>query len=175
VGSSEASTLASRLFEQHGRAIHRYLQRMTGDRASADDLAQEVFLRVARAAGTYQPTERERAWVFRIAQNVVLDERKRQQRVPPASTALEPQTRAAQSVRFGVREALARLPPEDREAFLLAEVGGLTYAEIAAAFDSTVPAVRSRIYRARIALRELLAPPAPAGPGACPPRYEEDD
>jgi RNA polymerase sigma-70 factor, ECF subfamily len=147
---------------------------MTGDRAAADDLAQEVFLRVVRAASTYRPTERERAWVFRIARNVFLDERKRQERVPPASTVLEPVTRAEQSVRLGVRQALARLPAEDREAFLLAEVGGLTYVEIAGALDSTVPAVKSRIYRARVALRELLTPPAPADPGASP-RYDDND
>jgi RNA polymerase sigma-70 factor (ECF subfamily) len=147
---------------------------MTGDRPAADDLAQEVFLRVLRAADTYQPVDRERAWVFRIARNVFLDERKRQRRVPPASTAVEPVAPAGQSVRLGIREALAALAPDDREAFLLAEVGGLTYTEIASALGTSVPAVRSRIYRARLALREMLTPPPPAGPAAFT-RHDDDD
>lgn len=165
---------ASRVFEQHGPAVHRYFRRLTGDGASADDLAQEVFLRVVRAGGGYEPLERERAWVFRIARNVFLDHRRREARAPFAASPVEPVTGAAQAVRSGVREALAALPPEDREAFLLGEVGGLTYAEIAAATGTTVPAVRSRIYRARLALRGRLTPPAPTGPGAFP-RHDDDD
>jgi RNA polymerase sigma factor (sigma-70 family) len=61
------------VYGDHGSAVRRYFHRLTRNPDLADDLAQEVFLKVVRAAGTYQAQERERAWVFRIAQNVLLD------------------------------------------------------------------------------------------------------
>lgn len=163
---SESTALAKRVFDQHGGAVHRYFRRLTGDAATAEDLTQEVFLRVVRGAVRYEPRERERAWVFRIARNVLLDGHRRKYRAPSADRRAEPVTAAAQTTRASVREALAQLPPDEREAFLLREIGGLGYGEIAAATDSTVAAVRSRIYRARLALREKLIPPAPLVPGA---------
>jgi RNA polymerase sigma-70 factor (ECF subfamily) len=172
--TTEHATLARRLFDEHGGAVRRYFRRLTGDHASADDLAQEVFLRVVRAADAYEPAERERAWLFRIARNVFLDGRRRASRSPivdqRADTAIAP----AQPLRSGIREALHALPVEDREAFLLAEIAGLAYAEIASATRSTVPAVRSRIYRARLALRARLSPPAPIASSAVR-RHDDDD
>jgi RNA polymerase sigma-70 factor (ECF subfamily) len=165
---------AKRVFEQHGTVVHRYFKRLTGDPAAAQDLTQEVFLRVVRGGDRYQHRDRERAWVFRIARNVLLDLRRREWRAPAEDLRLEPITAAHQSTRASLREALALIPTEDREAFLLREIGGLGYAEIAATTDSTVPAVRSRIYRARLALRELLNPPAPIVPSAVT-RHEDHD
>jgi RNA polymerase sigma factor (sigma-70 family) len=152
---------AKRLFAQHGTVVHRYFTRLTGNITAAEDLTQEVFLRVVRAAGSYEHRERERAWIFCIARNVLLDLRRQEARASAVDSRLEPITPAAQGTRAGLREALARLAPEDREAFLLREIAGLSYSEIAAATDSTIPAVRSRIYRARQALREMLTPPGP--------------
>jgi RNA polymerase sigma factor (sigma-70 family) len=153
--------LARRLFEQYGTSVGRYLQRFTGDLAGAEDLTQEVFLRIVRAGGVYQDRQSERAWVFRIARNVLLDSHRAQQRNRSIPLLLEPVAIAPQSTRANVREALSRIPVDEREAFLMREIGGLSYGEIAGATDSTVPAVRSRIYRARLALRDLLIPPAP--------------
>jgi RNA polymerase sigma-70 factor, ECF subfamily len=172
--TTQNATLARRLFDEHGSAIHRYFRRLTGDRGEADDLAQEVFLRVVRAADAYEPSERERAWLFRIARNVFLDGRRRASRSRVVDTPADAVVAAAQPVRSGVREALATLASEDREAFLLAEIAGLSYAEIASSTASTVPAVRSRIYRARLALRARLSPPAPLAPSAVP-RHDDDD
>jgi RNA polymerase sigma-70 factor (ECF subfamily) len=172
--TTDHATLARRLFDEHGSAIHRYFRRLTGDRDAADDLSQEVFLRVVRAAHAYEPAERERAWLFRIARNVFLDGRRRESRSPLVDVRADSAVSATQPVQSGIREALASLADEDREAFLLAELAGLTYVEISAATGSTVPAVRSRIYRARLALRARLSPPAPAGPGAVS-RHEDDD
>jgi RNA polymerase sigma-70 factor (ECF subfamily) len=172
--TTQQATLARRLFDEHGASIRRYFRRLTGDHGEADDLAQEVFLRVVRAAPSYEPAERERAWLFRIARNVFLDGRRREARSPVVDARADAATSATQVVRSGIREALATLPTEDREAFLLAEVAGLSYAEIASATGSTVPSVRSRIYRARLALRARLSPPAPEGPRAVQ-RHEDDD
>jgi RNA polymerase sigma-70 factor (ECF subfamily) len=152
---------AQRLFEQHGSIVKRYFQRLTGDSSAAEDLTQEVFLRVVRSGSGYEHRDRERAWIFRIARNVFIDLRRQGLRAPAGDSRLEPLVAPRQNARASLREGLGLLPPEERDAFLLREIAGLGYAEIAVMTDSTVPGVRSRIYRARCALREMLIPPAP--------------
>jgi RNA polymerase sigma factor (sigma-70 family) len=164
--SGDAATLASRLFEQHGSAVRRYLRRLTGEPELARDLAQDVYLRVVRSADRYEPREREQAWIFRIARNVFLDHRRAQARQPRIDATgaewggAERAGAAAQATRVDLDEALQRLDAVDRDAFLLCELGGLRYEEVAATLDLTVAGVRSRIYRVRLALRAALSPPA---------------
>jgi RNA polymerase sigma-70 factor (ECF subfamily) len=154
--------LAADLFERHGRSVRAYLRALTGNIELGDDLAQDVFLRVVRSAPRYEARERERAWLFRIAKNALADHRRRVLARPvTTSIAVEPLTQATFALRFDLRQALARLAEPEREAFLMAEIGGLSYAEIASTLDLTVPAVRSAIYRARLSLRAHLVPPPP--------------
>jgi RNA polymerase sigma-70 factor (ECF subfamily) len=164
--SSATLAFAQRLFEQHSGVVNKYFKRLTGDATAAEDLTQEVFLRVVRCGDAYEHRDRERAWVFRIARNVFIDLRRQALRTPSADSRLEPITAPHQNTRANLREALGLLPADEREAFLLREIAGLSYAEIAAMTDSTVPGVRSRIYRARIALRDMLIPPTPTVPDA---------
>jgi len=156
--------LAAGLFERHGRHVRQYLRGLSGSADVAEDLAQEVFLRVVRGANEYRPQDRERPWLFRIARNAFIDHVRRIG-TRPATTALELADRTAraatQDLRVELRRALAALPDGERDAFLLAEIGGLSYAEIAEALGVTVPSVRSSIYRARLALRAALARPRP--------------
>ena len=147
---------------------------MTAGSSVADDLTQEVFVRVLQASGRYDARERERAWVFRIARNVLIDHHRRRARSVETSAPADAAVPAPQDVSVPLSSALAALPEPERDAFLLSEVGGLAYAEIAALLQSTVPAVRSRIYRARMMLRDMLSPPAPIAVGAIP-RREDDD
>jgi RNA polymerase sigma-70 factor (ECF subfamily) len=152
---------AGDLFERHHLIVFRFLRRMTGSAASAEDLAQEVFLRVVRGLEGYQDRFRERSWIFRIARNVLADRYRESQRSPPhlpLQDAFATTVPASQGLRVVLDQALAHLPDDDREAFLMREVGGLGYEEIADAMGSTRDAARMRIYRARIALREALGP-----------------
>jgi len=146
------------VFIRHGRDIYRYLVRMTGRPDAADDLRQEVFLRVVRALRNGGPVGHERGWVFSIARNLVRD-RQRRQRTGPVmvETFNEPATAGTQALAFGLAEALAALADDDREIFLLKEIGGLSYAEIAVTCTCSVEAVRSRLFRTRAALRTTLA------------------
>jgi RNA polymerase sigma-70 factor (ECF subfamily) len=146
------------VFIRHRRDIYRYLVRMTGRPDAADDLSQDVFLRVVRALRNGSPVGHERGWVFSIARNLVRD-RQRSQRTGPVmvETFNEPATAGTQALAFGLAEALAALADDDREVFLLKEIGGLSYAEIAAACTCSVEAVRSRLFRTRAALRTTLA------------------
>lgn len=173
---NDADGLAVRLFERHGRSVRQYLRALTGQSDLADDLAQDVFVRVVQSAGGYEPRERERAWLFRIARNAAIDHRRRTAvRPQPAGEAREPTTAPVQALRSALVEALARLPDGEREAFLLAELGGLSYAEIAVALDLTPAAVRSVLYRARLSLRAALTPPGPVGSTIARTGHDDDD
>lgn len=149
------------IFDRHHLAVFRYLRRLLGDDAEAEDLTQETFLRVVRSADRYVSRDHEGAWVFEIARNLLRNRRRDLSR-RPASVGLE----AASAVprrdddRIALDRALEDLAEADRDAFLLREVGGLGYDDIAAVLGLTPDAVRSRIHRARASLREALAPEA---------------
>jgi RNA polymerase sigma-70 factor (ECF subfamily) len=147
------------IFARHHRDIHRFLVRMTGQQDAADDLSQDVFLRVVRAVRNGGPVGHERGWVFSIARNLLIDRRRDWLRHPaPVDAGIEPAREGTQALAFGLDQALAALPQDDREVFLMKEVGGLRYDEIAAACGSTVEAVRSRLFRTRSQLRQVLSP-----------------
>jgi RNA polymerase sigma-70 factor (ECF subfamily) len=152
---------AAALFDRHHLAVFRFLRRMTGDSSLAEDLTQEVFLRVVRGLDSYEERSREVSWIFRIARNVLVDRHRARARSPqdgslPDAAAV---SRSATQVMTAILdEALARLPEEEREAFLMREVGGLGYHDIAEASGATPDAARMRIHRARLALREALGP-----------------
>lgn len=152
----------------------------TGDHATAEDLAQEVFLRVYRARGSYQPTAKFTTWIHTIAGNVASDLRqrayRRRERGMPASVSasssavgldqiavaasgLLPARQADQGeLRAVVQRALAGLNDRQRMAVLLAKFEQCSYEEIAASMQITVPAVKSLLVRARDQLREALGP-----------------
>ena len=150
------------MFERHHLAIYRYLLRMTGSRDTAEELTQDVFLRAIQKAGAYEERSHERAWLFRIARNLRIDGVRRERRAPDVSSIAddEPSQSAQQALRLSLLEALAMVSDEEREAFVLAEVVGLSYAEIAGVCAATPAAIRSRIYRARMQLRAALDTPA---------------
>jgi RNA polymerase sigma-70 factor (ECF subfamily) len=168
-----ADPVALGLFQRHGRAVRRFLFRLTRDPAAADDLAGEVFLRVVKASATYQPREREAAWVFRIAQNVLRDAHRRHRRSVEHAIDADAASPPDQVASLDLQRGLDALPEDERVALLLGEMGGLSYAEIADATGATVPAVRSRIYRARQTLRARLLPPSREA--AFPLRGSNDD
>jgi RNA polymerase sigma-70 factor (ECF subfamily) len=156
------------LFERHHLAVFRFLRRMGARPADAEDLTQQVFVNVLAALASYEERQLERAWVFRIARNVRLDQLRAERRTPtrePMDERFAAAVPAGAAERLDLDSALARLGESDREAFLLREVGGLGYREIASLTESSPDAVRSRIHRARLALREALA----AGWRAAPP------
>jgi RNA polymerase sigma-70 factor (ECF subfamily) len=150
--------LVEALFARYRTPVYRFLCRLTRDRAAAEDLTQDLFVRALGAA--YQAGEHERAWVFQIARNLARDHARRMvHRRPSAALADEPSAFLDRASALAVQDAIARLPDLDREMFLLREVAGLTYDEIAIACDVTSDAVRNRLHRARLSLRETLAPP----------------
>jgi RNA polymerase sigma-70 factor (ECF subfamily) len=145
---------------------------MLGSRDRAEELTQDVFVHALRGAERYEERAQERAWLFRIARNLRLDALRRDRRTP-ATMAIDPVDGvdadqpwhpAQQALQSSLRQALAMLPDDEREAFVLAEVVGLSYAEIAVACSVTAAAVRSRVYRARMQLRAVLDMPTAGKP-----------
>lgn len=150
---------AEALFVEHRGRLFRYLCRAVGHAETARDLTQDVFLRVTRASVPAAGDGEVRAWLFSIARNLALDHHRRERQArahPPAPAGARPASQDAAAV---VNEALAALPDLDRDVFLMREIGGLSYDEIATACDLTPDAVRSRIHRARLQLRDWLSAP----------------
>jgi RNA polymerase sigma-70 factor (ECF subfamily) len=160
--------------------LQRILQHLVGERDTADDLVQDVFLRVYRARKTYVPGAKFSTWIFRIANNVasnaVRDRSRRreyqmvdfsgsQQAIPAmdqlavASSSALPVRRLEGTERAEmVRQALNSLSERQRMALLLSKFEGLSYQEIADTMGMTTKAVRSLLSRSRENLRQILQP-----------------
>ena len=149
------------LFALHRVGLLRYLSRAVGHPDAARDLTQDVFVRIAGSSTMPATDDERRVWIFRIARNLAIDHQRRHhvRLETPASARTDVVLPAGQDTSAAVNEALAALDPLDRDVFLMREVAGLSYAEVATACDLTIAAVRSRIHRARLELRGRLRAP----------------
>lgn len=153
---------AARLFERYGAQLYRFCLGRLRSREEAEDALQNTFLRVHQALAKGAVPRYEAAWLYKIAHNVCLTRRESAGRRARLETPRDlddlEAVLAAPVVEHdelaGLAEALDSLPHKLRQAILLREWQGLSYAEIADAMETTVPAVETLIYRAR---RELAA------------------
>jgi len=153
-----------RLYRRHELRIWRYLERHVGNRATADELMQEVWFAVARDAERYAPSARFTSWLFTIAHNRMIDAmRARREHMSLESQQLISDPTAgplaaalARDQRAALMQAIAELPSEQRDAFLLQIEGDLSIEEIAAITRSSFETTKSRLRYARTKLRELL-------------------
>jgi RNA polymerase sigma-70 factor (ECF subfamily) len=154
------------LVRRHRTPLFSFLLRLTGDRGRAEDLCQETFLKVVRASGEWRPRATFRTWAYAIARNQAFDELRRQafrkteplgEPEMPASEATAPD-RAAEGalLRPKLEAALAALPDEQREVFLLREHAGLRFHEIAEVTGVPENTVKSRMRYALEGLRARL-------------------
>jgi len=153
------------LFERHHLALFDFLSRTTGDRAAAEDLVQDVFVRILKYRGTYRDDGCFEAWLYRIARNARTDYFKRRRPIeplglhdvdPPAMGPGPQQQLEARREADRVRQALQQLPDDKRELLVLAKYRGLKYERIAAILDVEVGAVKVRVHRAVKDLRAIL-------------------
>lgn len=166
-----------RLFERWSAPLLRYLERLLRDAASAEELVQEVFLRVHRARDRYRPDARFSTWLYRIGTNLALNELRRPRlravhesaddpERPELAGAVPDPDEVVDARRRGlaVERELRALPERQRAALLLSAVEGLSYAEVAGALEVSEQAVKALVHRARSTLAERMA----AGGGAPP-------
>ena len=157
----DAETFKAELVQliPHLRAFARSL---CGNAAEADDLAQDAMLKAWKARDSYEPGTNLKAWTFTILRNLFYSEKRRSWRRQPLDPEVAEATLVANddpdaSIELlALRNALARLPVDQREALILIGAGGLSYDEAAEICDCAVGTIKSRVSRARKTLVELM-------------------
>lgn len=145
----------------HIPRLRRYARALTGERASADDLVQDTLERAWRRMHLWRRGSDLRAWLFSIMHNVYINQRRPRLRrsETPENEALELSVEATQENQLELRnlkEALGRLPEEQREVVLLVGLEQLSYEEVAKALGIPLGTVMSRLSRGRERLRALM-------------------
>jgi len=162
------------LMERHKAALYGYLLRLTGRQDAAEDIFQEVFLKLVRNPAAYGEREKFRAWLFTVARNAAMDHFRREgargevplegdgERPGPADYAASPEPgpeAAAVNKELGekIAAALARLSQDQREVFYLRHYSGLSFKEIAEMLSVPIGTVLARMSRAAALLRKEIS------------------
>ncbi|MGQ0600154.1 MAG: RNA polymerase sigma factor [Anaerolineales bacterium] len=154
------------LYDQHQNAIFRYLWARLGERQLAEDLTGDVFMRMLGALPNYRPTAPFRAWLYRIARNLLVDHYRKHAQTPlslqhaeaQAAPEADPVTLAQHTLTVErLHRALAQLDEAQREVVTLRFLSGLSLQETAAALEKTEAAIKALQHRGLAALRQALA------------------
>ena len=158
-GKREAFT---QLYLRYRQRVFAYCLRMLGSSEEAEDMFQEVFIRVWQRAHQFTEEKNLSGWIFTIAHNLCLNrirDRKELDRLDDYSNLAMPTTfDLGEDWGARIQWALEQIAAENKEPFVLFEYQGLSYQEISEVMKLTVAAVKSRIYRAREEMRRLLEP-----------------
>jgi RNA polymerase sigma factor (sigma-70 family) len=167
------------LIEKHQGAVYGTIAKMLGDPVEAQDLAQQVFVRVYRAAGTYRATAQFKTWIFTIVRNLVFNEHRRRSRatlvslhpaeneqthtggssgldLPDLANKTPAESLLQQEMLRKIDEAILALPEQQRLAIVLRRYDEFSYEQIAEILKTSVPATKSLLFRARETLRVAL-------------------
>jgi RNA polymerase sigma-70 factor (ECF subfamily) len=160
--------------------LYRFSMKMCRHPEDAEDVLQDSMISIARSLSDYRGTASLSTWLFTIARSFCIKKRRKAKHAPAVtptedgleravSNELSPQEQAEKaSVWRSVRSAIATLEPEFREVLILRDIEGLSAKEVSAVVDASVAAVKSRLHRARLALREALVPLSPVAGPDCP-------
>ena len=160
------------LIEAHQARIVGTVAKMLGDDVDSEDIAQQVFIRVWKSAGRYQPTAKFTTWLFKITRNLVFNELRRRKRHPVTPLQQEEEEHFFQPADSGgmspdaslldselndaIQIAIDALPETQRMAIVLRRYEDMPYEDIGEVLGLSVPAVKSVLFRARAELRERL-------------------
>ena len=179
--TQEPPLTAERVFREYAPRVYNLARRMLGNDADAEDVTQDVLLQVVRKLDTFRGESAFPTWLHRVTVNAALaHRRKRANRQshqtaepldkylddghPHAHGPMRPwsispdQAILDAETQHLIERAITELPESYRDVYVLADVEGLTNAEIADILSLTVPAVKSRLHRARLMMRHALAP-----------------
>jgi RNA polymerase sigma-70 factor (ECF subfamily) len=148
------------LFARYRKPLYFLFGRRLNNPERAEDLVQETFLAVIRAASRYEPRALVRTYLYGIALNLLAAERRKfSTSCTSGQSAPEPKTDGTPECALWVRQALEKLDAPDREILMLREYEQLSYSEIAEIMRIPINTVRSRLFRSRLALRSHLVSP----------------
>ncbi len=181
------------LLSRHQRRVYRFGLKMCRDPEDAKDVLQDTLLAVARGVKDFRGASSVSTWLYTIARSFCIKKRRRSKFAPAEEASLEGESSsevreiadtargpdeslAGRQIEAALEKSIAGLAPMYREVLVLRDVEGLTAPEVAEVLGLTVEAVKSRLHRARVAVRETVAPllgvpepPAPAAlAAACP-------
>jgi len=170
-GGDEAMAAFEALVEAHHVPVVNLVAKMLGgDVSEAEDIAQQVFIRVWNSAARYEPGARFTTWLYTIVRNLVFNECRRRKRHPvvplegdenglnlPDSRGKTPEKHLLdEEMHAAIEKAIASLPEMQRMAIVLRRYQDVSYEEMARILDVSVPSVKSLLFRARTELRERL-------------------
>lgn len=160
------------LIERHQNAVIGTVAKMLGNSSDAEDITQQVFIRLWKSAPRYQPTAKFTTFMFTIARNLVFNESRRRSRkkehsidereddfhlqTPDTQTAAPDAELIHAELQNSIDRAIANLPEKQRLAVILRRYEGMPYDEIGRILELSIPAVKSQLFRARNSLRESL-------------------
>lgn len=160
-GTRAAREAFTKIYSRYRERVYAYAMRMLANAEDAEDIFQEVFFRVYSRAQTFEQERSVGGWIFTIAHNLCMNkirDRKPQEALDDLDLAIEPAPDMGEDWQTVIANAIEALPLEYREVILLREYQGMGYQEMTEVLKTTIPAVKSRLYRAKGRLRELLAP-----------------
>lgn len=167
------------IFRDYAGQIYQLARRMLGSDADAEDVTQDVLLQVVRKLDTFRGDAAPSTWLHRITVNAALAHRRKKavreehqvrdpldyfledghHRAPVGQWSVSPDEQILdEETQELIEQAIAKLPESYRDVFILADIEQLPNAEIAKMLGDTLPAVKSRLHRARLLMREALAP-----------------
>lgn len=159
----------AKLFDRHHAGVVRFAWRFVGTKAQAEELAQDIFLKLFRSAGSYQPSAKFKTYLYRIATNHCLNARRgpaaklevtvdqEQRPLEPLGSATTPgESLEGKQLELAVGRALSAMSERERAAFCMCRFEGLAYKEIAVALEATEAAVKSLIHRATLTVAKHL-------------------
>jgi RNA polymerase sigma-70 factor (ECF subfamily) len=160
------------LFDRYQPSVTRFAFRFVGDRARAEELAQDIFVKLYRSAKGYRPSAKFKTYLFRVATNHCLNEvRRGEYRMPrpterteeddapvelPSDDSRPDEALAGKEMERAVGEALAKLSERERAAFTMCRFEGMAYRDIAEALSASEAAVKSLIHRATLAVAKKI-------------------
>lgn len=160
---AENNSRVETLWREFSGPLLGFLRKRTASAADADDLLQEVFVRIHRQVSTLRDPSKLQGWVYRIVRNAVIDHHRSRGKLPGAETAPEviadaeePNGRDAIDLTPTLRKFVAELPVDYREPLVRHEFQGQSLQEVATALGLTLTATKSRVRRARLLLRDML-------------------
>jgi RNA polymerase sigma-70 factor (ECF subfamily) len=152
------------IVERHHRTVVHFIHRFLAiaDRATAEDIAQDVFLAAWQAAPSFKPRAAVRTWLLRITANKCLNHKRARRRRPTVPLVTEPASPDAgdleEDLSRQLRAAMADLAPRQRAAVLLRHAHGLAHADIAAVLETSPPVVKALLFRAHRRLGQIIDP-----------------